>query len=54
MEILPSWTEMAEHLNIPQVTGALKIVKDGEKLLVDRDNESSSQTIAVESRLWLL
>ena len=40
--------EMAEHLDIPQVTGALKIVADGAKLLVDRDNESSSQTIAVE------
>ena len=40
--------EMAEHLDVPQVTGALKIVTDGDKLLVDRDNESSSQTIAVE------
>ncbi|MGL5207638.1 MAG: electron transfer flavoprotein subunit beta/FixA family protein, partial [Acidaminococcaceae bacterium] len=40
--------EMAEHLDVPQVTGALKIAVDGEKLLVDRDNESSSQTISVE------
>ncbi|MGE4589303.1 MAG: electron transfer flavoprotein subunit beta [Acidaminococcaceae bacterium] len=40
--------EMAEHLNIPQVTGALKITKEGNKLLVDRDNENSSQTVSVE------
>ena len=40
--------EMAEHLKIPQVTGALKIVKDGNRLLVDRDNENSSQTVSVE------
>ena len=40
--------EMAEHLGIPQVTGALKVVlgADG-RLLVDRENESSSQTLAV-------
>lgn len=40
--------EMAEHLDLPQVTGAMKIVKDGDMLLVDRDNENSSQTIAVQ------
>lgn len=40
--------EMAEHLNVPQVTGALKIVKDADKLLVDRDNENSSQTVSVQ------
>lgn len=40
--------EMAEHLDIPQVTGALKVAlaADG-RLLVDRENESSSQTLAV-------
>jgi electron transfer flavoprotein alpha/beta subunit len=40
--------EMAEHLGIPQVTGALKVAlgADG-RLLVDRENESSSQTLAV-------
>lgn len=40
--------EMAEHLGIPQVTGSLKIVREGGKLLVDRDNENSSQTVCVE------
>lgn len=40
--------EMAEHLGISQVTGALKVVlgEDG-RLLIDRENESSSQTLAV-------
>ena len=40
--------EMAEHLGIPQVTGALKVTMDGEKVLVERENESTSQTLAVE------
>ena len=40
--------EMAEHLGMPQVTGALKVTMDGEKVLVERENESSSQTLAVE------
>ncbi|MEG0831308.1 MAG: electron transfer flavoprotein subunit beta/FixA family protein [Acidaminococcaceae bacterium] len=40
--------EMAEHLDLPQVTGALKIVESNGKLLVDRDNENTSQTIAVQ------
>ena len=40
--------EMAEHLNLPQVTGALKVEVEGERLLVERDNENSSQTIAVQ------
>ena len=40
--------EMAEHLGIPQVTGALKVAlgADG-RLLVERENESSCQTLAV-------
>ena len=39
---------MAEHLGIPQVTGALKVAlgADG-RLLVERENESSCQTLAV-------
>jgi len=40
--------EVAEHLDLPQVTGALKVVKEGDLLLVDRDNETSSQTISVK------
>ena len=40
--------EMAEHLGFPQATGALKVSVDGNKVLVDRENESSSQTLAVE------
>lgn len=40
--------EMAEHLGMPQVTGALKVTMDGEKVLVERENESTSQTLAVE------
>ena len=39
---------MAEHLGFPQATGALKVSVDGNKVLVDRENESSSQTLAVE------
>lgn len=40
--------EMAEHLGVAQVTGALKVSlgEDG-RLLVDRENENSSQTLAV-------
>ena len=40
--------EMAEHLGIPQVTGVLKVAlgADG-RLLVERENESSCQTLAV-------
>lgn len=40
--------EMAEHLGITQVTCALKIAigEDG-RLLVERENESTSQTLAV-------
>ena len=37
-----------EHLGFPQATGALKVSVDGNKVLVDRENESSSQTLAVE------
>ena len=39
--------EMAEHLHLPQVTGATKIVVDGAKVLVNRDNETTAQTIAI-------
>jgi len=39
--------EMAEHLNLPQVTGATKIVVEGEKVFVNRDNETTVQTIAI-------
>ncbi|MDD4321088.1 MAG: electron transfer flavoprotein subunit beta/FixA family protein [Acidaminococcaceae bacterium] len=39
--------EMAEHLNLPQVTGATKIRIEDAKVLVDRDNETTVQTIAV-------
>ncbi len=39
--------EMAEHLGLPQVTGSLKVVADGEKLLVTRENENVNQTVAV-------
>ena len=35
--------EMAEHLGFPQATGALKVSVDGNKVLVDRENESSSE-----------
>ena len=38
--------EMAEHLGIPQVTGALKVQVDGDKVVVDRENETTSQTLA--------
>ncbi len=37
--------EMAEHLHIPQVTGALKVTVEGDKVLVERENENSSQTV---------
>lgn len=39
--------EMAEHLNLPQVTGATKIVVEGGKVLVNRDNETTVQTLEV-------
>lgn len=38
--------EIAEHLDLPQITGALKVeIKDGE-VIADRDNETTSQTLA--------
>lgn len=40
--------EMAEHLGFAQVTGALKVTESEGKLLVERENESTSQTLAVE------
>jgi len=39
--------EMAEHLHLPQVTGATKIVIEDGRVLVDRDNETTVQTIAI-------
>lgn len=39
--------EMAEHLDLPQVTSAMKVVKKENVLLVDRDTENYSQTIEV-------
>lgn len=38
--------EMAEHLGIPQITGALKIDYADGKFVVVRENESSVQTLA--------
>ena len=38
--------EIAEHLDLPQITAALKVeVKDNE-VIVDRDNEMTSQTLS--------
>ncbi len=40
--------EIAEHLDLPQITAALKIqVKDGE-VIVDKENEYTSQTVAAK------
>lgn len=39
--------EMAEHLNLPQITGATKLRIEDNMVLVDRDNETTEQTIAV-------
>lgn len=38
--------EMAEHLGIPQITGALKVTFEDGKFMVVRENESSVQTLA--------
>lgn len=43
--------EMAEHLGIPQITGALKIDYAGGKFVVVRENESSVQTLACAAPL---
>ena len=38
--------EMAEHLGIPQITGALRVTFEDGKFMVVRENESSVQTLA--------
>lgn len=43
--------EMAEHLGIPQITGALKIDYADGKFVVVRENESSVQTLACAAPL---
>ena len=40
--------EIAVHLDLPQVTGALKVKVDGDEVIVDRDNEYTSQTLAMK------
>ena len=39
--------EMAEHLGIPQVTGALKVSFEDGKFVVERENDSTSQVVEV-------
>lgn len=43
--------EMAEHLGIPQITGALKVDFADGKFVVVRENESSVQTLACAATL---
>lgn len=43
--------EMAEHLGIPQITGALKIDFADDKFVVVRENEASVQTLACAAPL---
>lgn len=43
--------EMAEHLGIPQITGALKVDFTDGKFVVVRENESSVQTLACAAPL---
>lgn len=43
--------EMAEHLGIPQITGALKVNFADGKFVVVRENESSVQTLACAAPL---
>lgn len=43
--------EMAEHLGIPQITGALKVDFADGKFVVVRENESSVQTLACAAPL---
>lgn len=38
--------EIAEHLGLPQITGALSVKVEGDKVIADRDNEFTSQTLA--------
>lgn len=40
--------EIAEHLGLPQVTAALKVKVDGDKVVVDRDNEKMSMTFTMK------
>jgi electron transfer flavoprotein beta subunit len=40
--------EIAEHLDLPQVTGALKVQIKDDEVIVDRDNENTSQTLAMK------
>lgn len=40
--------EIAEHLDLPQVTGALKVKVEGDEVIVDRDNEYTSQTLSMK------
>lgn len=43
--------EMAEHLGIPQITGALKLDYVEDRFIVERENESSVQTLACAAPL---
>ncbi len=45
--------EMAEHLGIPQITGALKISYADSLFTVERENESSAQTLACPAPLLI-
>jgi len=40
--------ELAEHLGLPQITGATKLVIEGDKILVNRENEVTTQTLSVK------
>ena len=40
--------EIAEHLDLPQVTAALKVKVDGDTVVVDRDNEKMSMTFTMK------
>ncbi len=40
--------EIAEHLDLPQVTAALKVKLDGDTVVVDRDNENLSMTFTMK------
>ena len=40
--------EIAEHLDLPQVTAALKVQVKGDEVIVDRDNEQMSMTFTMK------
>ena len=40
--------EIAEHLDLPQITAALKIQIKGDEVVVDKENEYTSQTVAAK------